>query len=121
MAQIVSSASVNKADLGAEIQSAMVSIWDALAKVVSVVVSRAVLDLDVELKKERVDKGGLARKIVVNTVRAINECGLLQPSKPLEVTGVQQTVWKEIFSQNTFEQASQASSAPINNDNASEK
>ena len=75
----------------------------------------------VEMKKPKMDKGGLAMKIVGNTVRTINECGLLQPSKLLEVTGVQQTVWKEIFSQSTFPQASQASSAPFNNDNASDK
>merc|ERR1711895_119496 len=81
----------------------MASIWEALAKVVSIVVSRAVLDLDAELKKPKMDKGGLAMRTVANTVRAINECGLLQPSKPLEVAGVQQTVWKELFSQNTFQ------------------
>ena len=119
VARIVSSATVNKTDLGAEIQTAMASIWEALARVVSVVVSRAVLDLDVELKKPKMDKGGLAMRTVANTVRAINECGLLQPSKPLEVAGVQQTVWKELFSQNTFPQASQASSVPNNNDSAS--
>ena len=79
------------------------------------------MDLDVEMKKPKMDKGGLAKKIVSNTVRSINECGLLQPSKPLEVAGVQQTVWKEIFSQNTFQQPSQASPAPINNSNASGK
>ena len=121
LAQVVASASVGKADLEAEVQKAMASIWDAMAKVVSVVVSRAVLDLDVETKKPKMDRGGLVRKIVANTVRTINECGLLQPSKPLEVAGVQQNVWKEIFPQNTFQQPSQASSAPINNDNASEK
>ena len=67
----------------------MASIWDALAITVSVVVSRAVLDLDAEMKKPTMDKGGLVRKIVSNAVRSINECGLLQPSKPLEVAGIQ--------------------------------
>ena len=117
-ARIVSSASVNKADLGAEVQTAMASIWEALAKVVATVVSRAVLDLDVELKKPKMDKGGLAMRTVANTVKAINECGLLHPSRQLEVASIQQNVWKDVFSQDSSPQSSQASSAPINNKGA---
>ena len=100
------------------LQAAMVSIWEAMAKVVATVVSRAVLDLDVELKKPKMDRGGLARKTVANTVKAINECGLLHPSRPLEVASITQVVWSDVFSQNSSTQSSQACSAPINNEGA---
>ena len=114
MARIVSSTSVNKADLDAQVQAAMVSIWEAMAKVIATVVSRAVLDLDVELKKPKMDKGGLAMRTVANTVKAINECGLLHPSRTIEVAGVQQKVWKDIFPRDEFPISSQAGSTSQN-------
>ena len=108
---------MGRADLQAEIQTAMASLWESLAKVVSIVVSRAVLDLDAEQKKPKMNKGDLAMKTASNTVRTINECGLLPPNRTLEVTGVQKMVWKEVFPQAVFPQPSQASSTPLQNDN----
>ena len=106
---------MGRADLQTEIQTAMAALWQSLAKVVSVVVSRAVLDLDAESKKPKMDKGALAMKTTLNTVRAINECGLLHPNRTLEVAGIQQMVWKEVFPQTSFPQPSQASSTPQKN------
>ena len=111
-ARIVSSASVSRSDLETEVKTAMSALWATLAKIVSTVVSRAVLDLDAEQKKPKVSKGELVRKTTANTVKAINECGLLLPNGPLEVAGVQQIVWNDVFSQTDTPHSSQASSTP---------
>ena len=110
MTKIVGSATVSRAEMEAEIQTAMTGIWQFLAKVVSVVVSRAVLDLDADLKKGKVNKSELALRTAANTAKTINGCGLLPPNRKIEVAGLQQMVWKEIFPQGEFPQSSQASS-----------
>ena len=111
-ARIISSASVSRDDLETEVKRAMSTLWATLAKVVATVVSRAVLDLDAEQKKPKVSKGELVRKTSANTVKAINECGLLPPNGSLEVAGVQQAVWNEVFSQTDTPHSSQAGSTP---------
>ena len=75
----------------------------------SYVVSKAVLDLEAELKKPKMNKGELVLKTTANTVKAIKGCGLLHPSRTLEVTGVEENVWKLIFPQNDFPLPNQAS------------
>ena len=114
-AKIVSSSSVSRRDLEAEVKVAVGGLWETLATVISTVVSKAILDLNEELKKPKVDQGGLAMKVTSNTVRAIKECGLLLPSKPIEVVGVQQNVWKDVFPQTPFPRSNQAGSAPQEN------
>ena len=113
-AKLVSSASVSGADLETSIEAAMSKLWVHLANVVSLVVSRAVLDLEVELKKPRVNRGELVLKTTANTVKAMRDCGLLHPNGPTEVAGVQQKIWKDIFPQTDFPHISQASSTPPN-------
>ena len=98
------------------LQTAMSALWEHIARVVSVVVSRAVLDLEVELKKPKVNRGELVLKATANTVKAIKDCGLQQSNKPLEVVDVQLKVWKDIFPQAAFPIISQASSTPPNTD-----
>lgn len=107
---MVSSASVSRSDFEGELKTQISSLWDHIANIVSFAVSKAVLDFEAELKKPKVDRGGLVLKTSANTVKAIKECGLLHPSRTLEVTGVQQYVWKMIFPQNDFPLPTQASS-----------
>ena len=102
-------------DLEREMKEAMGKIWASLAKIISTVVSKAVLDMNVELKKPKVNCGLLVKKISSNTVRAIKECGLLDPSSSMEETGVQQQVWEEVFPQTPFPHPSLADSTPLNN------
>ena len=78
----------------------------------STAVSKAILDLNEELKKPKFDRGGLAMKVASNTVRAIKDCGLLDPSRPIEVIGVQKSVWKDVFPQTPFPHSNQAGSSP---------
>ena len=116
-ARIVSSSSVSKAELDTAVELAvniaMGKIWESLAVVISTVVSKAVLDLNEELKKKsKVDRGEMAMKATANTVKAIKDCGLLHPSRPIEVMGVQKAVWKDVFPQASFPNSYQASSAP---------
>ena len=99
--------------------SAMGALWETLASVIATVVSKAILDLNAELKKPKVDQGGLAMKVTTNTVKAIKECGLLDPSRPMEVIGVQQNVWKDVFPQAPSPQSNQAGTAPLANSNSS--
>ena len=112
-AKVVSSASVSRTDLETTLEAAMSRLWGHLANVVSLVVSRAVLDLEVELKKPKMNRGELVLKITANTEKAIKDWGLLHPNGPTEVVGVQQKVWKDIFPQADFPHISQASSAPL--------
>ena len=93
----------------------MGQIWDILAVIIPTVVSKAVLDLNEGLKKAKVDRGGLAMKATANTVKAIKECGLLDPSRPMEVIEVQKSVWKDVFPQAPFPNFNQAVSAPQEN------
>ena len=116
-ARVVASSSVSKTDLDRAVEmavnNAMGKLWESLAVVISTVVSKAVLDLNEELKKKtKVDRGEMAMKATSNTVKAIKDCGLLHPSRPIEVTGVQQTVWKDVFPQAPFPHSSQAGSSP---------
>ena len=115
-AKIVGSASISRSECETSLQIAMSALWGHIARVVSVVVSRAVLDLEVELKKPKVNRGELVLKATANTVKAIKDCGLQQSNKPLEVTDVQQKVWKDIFPQAAFPGISQASSTPHSSD-----
>ena len=92
----------------------MAKLWNHLAIMVSCVVSKAILDLEAELKKPKVNRGELVLKTTANTVRAIKECGPLLPNGTPEVSGVQQNVWKMIFPQNAFPHPTQASSTPQN-------
>ena len=114
-AKVVSSSSVSRAELDERVKSAMGQIWDILAVIIPTVVSKAVLDLNEGLKKAKVDRGGLAMKATANTVKAIKECGLLDPSRPMEVTEVQKSVWKDVFPQAPFPNFNQAVSAPLEN------
>ena len=100
------------------IDTAFGSLLESLTHVLSTVVSKGILDLGAELKKGKgkvENGGGLVMRITSHAVRAINECGLLHPSRTLEVASIKQNVWKELFSQSSFPQSSQASSAPNNN------
>ena len=97
----------------------MGAMWETLASVIATVVSKALLDLNAELKKSKVDGGGLALNVTKNTVKAIKECGLLDPSRPLEVIGVQQNVWKDVFPKTPFPDSNQADSSPLLNVNPS--
>ena len=105
---------MSRADLENQINLAMSSLWESLARVISTVVSKAVLDFEAKLKGKgrSVDHGGLVLKTTAHTVKAITECGLLPPNRTLEVTGVQKNVWKEVFPQADFPTSSQASSTP---------
>ena len=94
------------------VNAAIGKIWESLAVVISTVVSKAVLDLNEGLKKSKVDRGGLAMKATSNTVKAIKDCGLLHPSRPIEVVGVQHAVWKDVFPQVPFPYSNQAGSSP---------
>ena len=78
-AKIVGSTSVSRKDLETELNNAKAKIWESFAQIVSTVVSKAVLDLNEELKKPKVDRGALVKNVASNTVRAIKECGLLGP------------------------------------------
>ena len=118
-AKIVGSSSVSKTELDTKVESAMGAIWEPLVVIIATVVSKAVLDLNEEWKKGKVDRGGLALKATANTVKAIKECGLLDPSRPMEVIGVQQNVWKDVFPQTPFPHSNQAGSAPPGNSNSS--
>ena len=89
-------------------------IWSSLARIISTVVSKAILDNNEEQKKPKVDRGGLAMRITNNAVRSIKECGLLHPSSPIEAAGVQEKVWKDVFPQTPFPHSSQAVSTPNN-------
>ena len=108
---------MSRGDLETEINRAFGTLWESLAKVISTVVSKAVLDLEAELKKGKgrvEDRGGLVLKTATHTVKAIKECGLLHPNRTIEVTGVQKSVWKDLFPQADFPTSSQASSTPQN-------
>ena len=111
-AKVVGSASMSRTELEASLDTAMSRLWDHLASVVSIVVSRAVLDLEAELKKPKVSRGELVLKTTANTVKAIKDCGLLHSNRPQEVADVQQKVWKDIFPHSVFPSISQASSTP---------
>ena len=111
-ARVVASASVTKKDLETSLQKERDIIWASLVKVIAAVVSKAVLDLNEEIKKPKVDKGGLILKVTSNSVRAIKECGLLHPSGSIEVAEVQKEVWKDVFPQTAFPYPSQADSTP---------
>ena len=87
-------------------------IWESLAVVISTVVSKAVLDLNEEQKKPKVNRGEMAMKATSNTVKAIKDSGLLHPSRPIEVIGVQKSVWKDVFPQASFPHSNQAGSSP---------
>ena len=100
-----------------DLDAAVGKIWESLAPVISMVVSRAVLDLEVELKKPRVSKSELVLKTTANAVKAIKDCGLLHSNGSLELTAVQETVWKGVFPQDDFPAASQGSSTPQNSMN----
>ena len=113
-AKIVGSSSVSKSEVETALAAAMSELWMHLANIVSVVVSRAVLDLEAEIRKPKVNKGELVLKATANTVRAIKDCGLLHPNRQIEVTDVQQHVWKDIFPQTPFPNISQACSTPLN-------
>ena len=95
-------------------QQAMGDLWSSLAVVVSTAVSKSLLDLGADLKKGKVNQGDLVLKTTANTVRAIKECGLLHPSRTIEVAGVQQKVWKDIFPRDEFPISSQAGSTSQN-------
>ena len=97
-------------------KAAYSEMWQFLAVIVSTVVSKAVLDLNEETKKPKIDRGGLAMRVTLNAVRAIKDCGLLDPSRPIEVIGVQQIVWKDLFPQ-PFPHPNPASSTPPGNSN----
>ena len=118
-AKIVGSASVSRTDLDARVEMAMGAIWEPLVMIIATVVSKAVLDLNEDLKKGKVDQWGLALNATKNTVRAVKEYGLLDPSRLKEVTGVQQSVWKDVFPQIPFPHSSQAGSATPGNSNSS--
>ena len=104
---------MSRAELETSLDTAMSQLWEYLASVVSIVVSRAVLDLEAELKKPKVSRGELVLKTTANTVRAIKDCGLLHSNRTQEVADVQQKVWKDIFPQSVFPNISQASSTPL--------
>ena len=90
---------MSRDDLETQINSAIGALWESLARVVSTVVSKAILDLEAELKRGRgkvEDRGSLVLKATSHSVKAIKECGLLHPNKTLEVTGVQKNVWKDV-------------------------
>ena len=91
---------MSRNDLETKINTALGTLWESLARVISTVVSKAILDLEAELKK---GKGKVAK-----------ECGLLHPNRSIEVTEVQKNVWKDVFPQADFPTSSQASSAPRN-------
>ena len=112
--RVVSSASISRKGVEEELKTAMAKLWDHMANMVSFVVSKAILDLEAELKKPKVNRGELVLKTTANTVRAIKECGPLLPNGTPEVSGVQQNVWKMIFPQNAFPHPTQASSTPQN-------
>ena len=98
--------------------SALGTLWESLARIISTVVSKSILDLDVELKKGKgkvADRGGLVLNAAMHTVKAIKECGLLHPNSAIEVTGIQKNVWKDVFPQADFPTSSQACSIPHNN------
>ena len=100
------------------IDTAFGSLLESLTLVLSTVVSKGILDLGAELKKGKgkvENGGGLVMRITSHAVRAINECGLLPPNSAIEVTGVQEKVWKEVFPQVEFPTFSQASSTPHSN------
>ena len=106
---------MSRGDLETQINSAIGALWESLARVVSTVVSKAILDLEAELKRGRgkvEDRGSLVLKATSHSVKAIKECGLLPPNRTIEVTGVQKSVWKEVFPQTDFPTSSQASSTP---------
>ena len=103
-------------------KAAYSEMWQFLAVIVSTVVSKAVLDLNEETKKPKIDRGGLAMRVTLNTVRAIKDYGLLDPSRPIEVIGVQKHVWKDVFPQTPFPLSNLADSTPqINNGSQSSK
>ena len=110
--KIVSSASVSRAEMEIEIAKAMTKLWESLAAVMSMTVSRTLLDLESDRKKGKVNATDIVLRSAANTVKAIKECGLLHPSGTLEVTGVQQKTWKNVFPQAEFPLSSQASSTP---------
>ena len=96
-------------------QNVIGALWEALAGVISTVVSKAVLDLEAELRRGKgkvTDRGGLVLKAATHTVKAIKDCGLLPPNRTIEVTGVQKSVWKDVFPQTDFPTPSQVSSTP---------
>ena len=109
---------MSRTDLEKEMNSAISILWETLAQVISTVVSKAVLDLDGELKRGKgkvEDRGGLVLKTTTHTVRAMKECGLQHPNGTLEVAEVQKSVWKDIFPLVEFPRSSQASSTPHSN------
>ena len=112
--RIVSSSSMSRSEFEAEMQQAMGDLWSSLAVVVSTAVSKAVLDLEADLKKGKVNHGDLVLRTAANTVKAIKACGLLHPSRTIEVAGVQQKVWKDVFPRDEFPTSSQASSSQNN-------
>ena len=111
-ANIVSSNSVSRSDLDQEMKKDKRQLWESMALVISTIVSRSLLDLNEELKKPKVDRGALTMQVTTNAVKAIKECGLLDSSSSIEVAGVQQNVWKNVFPQTPFPHPSQADSTP---------
>ena len=106
---------MSRAEMETAMQSAMAKLWENMAFVLSMSVSRTVLDLESERKKGKVNLGDMVLKASANTVKAIKECGLPHPSGTIEVSGVQQKVWKTLLPQDEFPLSSQASSSPHNN------
>ena len=111
-ANIVSSNSVSRSDLDQEMKKDKRQLWESMALVISTIVSRSLLVLNEELKKPKVDRGALTMQVTTNAVKAIKECGLLDSSSSIEVAGVQQNVWKNVFPQTPFPHPSQADSTP---------
>ena len=111
---LVSSASISRKGVEEELKTAMAKLWDHMANMVSYVVSKAILDLESELKKPKVNRGDLVLKTTANAVKAIKECGPQPPNGTPEESGVQQNVWKMIFPQHAFPHPTPASSTPQN-------
>ena len=72
-ARVVGSASMSRTELEASLDTAIGQLWQHLASVVSIVVSRAVLELEAELKKPKVSHGELVLRTTANTVKAIKD------------------------------------------------
>ena len=108
---------MSRGDLETKMETALANLWETLARVISTVVSKAVLDLEVERKKGNgkvANQGSLVLKAATHTVRAIKECGLLPPNRTIEVAGIQKSVWNDVFPQTDFPTSGQAGSTPQN-------
>ena len=120
-ARVVASSSMSRTEVKESMGAAMSELLGHLANIVAVVVSRAVLDLEAEIRKPKVSRGELVLKTTANTVKAIKDCGLPHTNGSLEVTNVQQSVWKDIFPQDAFPLISQASSTPLSSSTSHSK